>query len=325
MTKPDTVAELDRRFGVAGVASVVAGNGGLPMARIKTPQAAGEIYLHGAQVTSWKPADAEEVFFLSSRSLWEGGRAIRGGVPISFPWFADKAGDPKAPAHGFVRTTAWEIESVVQSDGTVVVSMFIESSEKTRQLWPGDFRLEHRVTVGAELSMELVVTNTGASSMRFEEALHSYHNVGHVEMARIAGLEAVRYLDKTDAMREKEQRGEVTMSAETDRVYLDTKTAVELVDPVLRRRIRIVKEHSLTTVVWNPWSQKAAAISDLGEGEWQSLLCIETSNVGSFAIELAPGQQHNMKASVSVAPLGNCGTSLPTRSSRQPSPNSCRD
>lgn len=303
MANPDTIAELDRRFGVAGVASVVAGNGGLPVVRINTPQAAGDIYLHGAHITSWKPAGAQEVLFLSSRSFWEEGRAIRGGVPISFPWFADKADDPKAPAHGFVRTTAWEIESVVHSGDAVVVSMVIESSEKIRQLWPGDFRLEHRVTAGAELSMELIVTNTGASSTRFEEALHAYHNVGDVKAVQVAGLEAGRYVDKTDTMREKEQRGDITISAETDRVYLDTKTAVELIDPVVRRRIRIVKEHSLTTVVWNPWSQKAAAISDLGEGEWQSLLCIETSNVGSFAIELAPGQQHNMKATVSVAPF----------------------
>src|SRR5262252_2446072 len=108
------VAESYRQFEIAGVAEVVEGNGGLPKVHITAPECSGEIYLHGAHITSWKPSGAEEVFFLSSQSRWENGRAIRGGVPICFPWFGDKADDPHAPAHGFVRTTAWQLESIAQ-------------------------------------------------------------------------------------------------------------------------------------------------------------------------------------------------------------------
>src|SRR5262249_13882759 len=106
------IAELDRRFALPGVAEVVEGNGGMPEVRITSPEVVGEIYLHGAHVHSWKPAGKEEVLFLSSQSRWEDNHAIRGGVPICFPWFGSKADDPRAPAHGFVRTAAWHLESI---------------------------------------------------------------------------------------------------------------------------------------------------------------------------------------------------------------------
>src|SRR5580704_2380415 len=110
-----TIAEFNQKFGIAGIAQVVTGNGGMPMVRVASPAAAGEMYLHGGHVTSWKPAGAQEVLFVSPHSLWADGHAIRGGVPICFPWFGDKAGDPHAPAHGFVRTKSWQLESIAQS------------------------------------------------------------------------------------------------------------------------------------------------------------------------------------------------------------------
>jgi glucose-6-phosphate 1-epimerase len=101
------ITELGRRFEIPGTAQIAEGNGGLLKVCISCPQTVGEMYLHGAHVTSWKPVGGEEVLFVSSQSRWEDGRAIRGGVPICFPWFGDKADDPRAPAHGFVRTKAW--------------------------------------------------------------------------------------------------------------------------------------------------------------------------------------------------------------------------
>jgi len=90
-----SASELNRQFGIPGIAKVVPGNGGLTTVRITTAMATGEIYLHGAHVTSFRPATADEVLFLSSASNWQEGKAIRGGVPISFPWFADKADNPR--------------------------------------------------------------------------------------------------------------------------------------------------------------------------------------------------------------------------------------
>ncbi|MGC2330923.1 MAG: D-hexose-6-phosphate mutarotase [Candidatus Acidiferrales bacterium] len=297
------IAASHRRFEIPGTARIVQGNGGLPKVSITSPQAAGEIYLHGAHVTSWKPRGREEVFFLSSQSRWQDGSAIRGGVPICFPWFGGKADDPKAPAHGFVRTKAWQLESITQAGGAVTVSMFAESSADTKRWWAADFRLVYRVTFDSELTLELEVTNTGGTPARFEEALHAYHRVGDIAKARVCGLDGVRYLDKTDSNREKMQHGEIAIVSETDRVYLNTSDAIELDDPVLRRRTRVMKENSRTTVVWNPWAEKAHSLPDLPDDEWPRMICIETSNVSDCSVDLQPGQRHWMKAIVSAADL----------------------
>lgn len=262
--------------------------------------AVGEIYLHGAHVTSWRPVGAEEVFFVSSQSRWEDGKAIRGGVPVCFPWFGDKADDPQAPAHGFVRTKSWQLDSIVDTGAAVAVAMSTASDESTKQWWPADFFLVLRASFGPELVLELTLRNTGDSTLRFEEALHCYHNVRDVRTARVSGLDEVHYFDKTDGYREKIQQGAVVISAETDRVYLHTPTPVELLDATLRRRIVIEKEDSLTTVIWNPWTEKAKKMSDLAVDEWTRMLCIETSNVLDYAVEVGPGEQHRMNAIISV-------------------------
>jgi glucose-6-phosphate 1-epimerase len=293
--------ESDRRFEIPGAASVLEGRGGLQKVCIDCPQAVGEIYLHGAHITSWKPAGGEEVLFLSSQSRWESGRAIRGGVPICFPWFGDKADDPAAPAHGFVRTKAWQLESIVKAGDAVTVSMFTESDEDTKRWWPAEFRLVYRATFASELTLELAVANTGKRSLRFEEALHAYYRLGNVLKTQVMGLNNIEYIDKTDSNRKKVQHGEIAIVSETDRVYLNTGEEIELEDSGWRRRTRVAKENSRTTVVWNPWVQKAHSLPDFGAEEWTQMICIEASNVSDFAVDLAPGHEHKMKAIVRVA------------------------
>jgi glucose-6-phosphate 1-epimerase len=295
-----TTEKLDRRFAIAGLAHVVPGQGGLPVVRITTPQAEGEMYLHGAQITSWKPAGAEEVIFLSKHAQWHEGIAIRGGIPICFPWFRAKADDPKAPAHGFVRTKAWSLESIVSEGESVTAVMSTVSDDDTRRWWPADFRLVHRATFGSELKLELTVTNAGTAAMRFEEALHTYHKVGHVKDIRVRGLDGVIYFDNADSNREKTQHGELVITKQTDNAYLSAQGGIELEDDELKRRISIAKENSSTTVVWNPWRQGAKSLADLGNDEWQQMVCVEASNVLGFAVDLAPGRQHTMKATIGV-------------------------
>lgn len=300
---PAAILQPDRRFEIPGTADIVAGNGGLPKVRVTTAHATGEIYLHGAHVTSWKPTGCGEVFFVSSQSRWEVGKAIRGGVPISFPWFADRAGDSKAPAHGFVRTKSWQLESIANGEPGVTVGMFTESDDDTKKWWPHDFRADYRVTFGPELSLELAVTNTGKTPMRFEEALHAYYRVENILKARVAGLDGISYIDKTDSNRKKVQNGEIAIVSETDRIYLNTSDAVELEDPFLHCRTRVAEENSRTTVVWNPWVHKAHELPDLPDDEWMQMIAIETSNVSDFAVDLDPGQQQKMTARVSVSPI----------------------
>lgn len=295
-----SIADLQRRLEIPGTAQVVAGNGGLAKVRITTPEVVGELYLQGAHVTSWKPAGREEVLFVSSQSRWKDGVAIRGGVPVCFPWFGSKADDAEAPPHGFVRTRTWQLESIVQSGGTVTVSMITESDESTKRWWLADFRLVHRVTFGSELTLELVMTNTGEPSLQFEEALHTYFRVGDVEKARVRGLNEVQYLDKTEAYEKKTQQGDIVIVSETDRVFLNTIEAIELDDPVSHRRIRLTQENSHSSVIWNPWVEKARAMPDFADDEWKQMICVETCNVGDFGVTLGAGQEHTMKAVLRV-------------------------
>ncbi len=297
-----SIAQLASRFQVPGIAQVVIGEGGWPKVQVTAPAASGEIYLHGAHVTSWKPAGGDEVLFMSPNTIWQEGKAIRGGIPICYPWFGDKAGDPHAPAHGFVRAKTWQLESVERNGDAVSVTMLTATDDSTRQWWPADFRATYRVTFGSELVLELTTVNTGSSLLRLEEALHTYYQVGDATQARITGLEGHWFIDKTDSFKEKLQRAaDLVLDSQTDRVYLNTEHTLELSDPVLQRRISVAKENSRTTVVWNPWQEKARELKDLGEGQWKTMLCIEVSNVGDFAVELKPGEQHTMRARTTIS------------------------
>ena len=300
MNAASQLTDLDRRFAIPGVAKVSQGNGGLPRVQISSAFGSGEVYLNGSQVTSWKPAGHDEVLFVSTKSHWQEGQAIRGGIPICFPWFRAKGNDRQAPAHGFVRTKTWQIESIVQNEGRVSVSMFTESDEQTRRWWPAEFCLVHRVTFGTELRLELICTNTGTATLRFEEALHTYNRVADVERVRLQGLDTVRFLDNTDSNKENTQLGDLGIASQTDSAYMNTQHAVDLVDPKMHRRIRLRKNNSFTTVVWNPWRDKASELRDLGDGEWRQFLCVEASNILGAAVNLAPGQEHRMVAVLSV-------------------------
>lgn len=295
------IEELNERYGIPGVARVMEGNSGLPMVRVTTQESSADIYLHGAQVTSWKPVGQEDVLFVSERSQWHEGKAIRGGIPICFPWFRAKADEAKAPAHGVVRTRVWNLERVnAAADGSVTVTFSIDSDASTRRWWAHDFFLELRVTIGKTLSLKLIATNTGSTTFRFEEALHTYFRVGDVERVVVEGLDGSKYLDNTDGNREKPQEGELKLTGPTDNAYVNATGAVELVDPAMSRKLITEKENSATTIVWNPWATGAADLADLGDEEWQPMLCIEASNILGAAVSLAPGEEHAMGATLSL-------------------------
>jgi glucose-6-phosphate 1-epimerase len=295
--------QLNEHFAIPGIAQIVAGSNGLPKVKIASAAASGEIYLHGAHLTSWIPTGAEEVIFLSSKAQFQDGKAIRGGVPICSPWFNAKAGDPKAPSHGFVRTKAWELESILHEGNAISVTLSTANDHATQLLWPHDFRAVQRITIGTALQMEFTTTNTGAAPLTFEAALHSYYRVGDVRQVRITGLDGTSYLDNTDGNREKLQQGDNLFAQRTDNAYLNTQSEVEIVDLSLSRRLIVSKHNSSSTVVWNPWDELARGMSDLGEGEWPHFVCVETANVRANAITLKPGEQHTMTATVELKEL----------------------
>jgi glucose-6-phosphate 1-epimerase len=287
--------------------TLLPGNGGLPKLQIRCPQVDGEIYLHGAHITSWKPAGAREVIWVSEKSTWESGKPIRGGVPICFPWFGPKKDDPSAPAHGFARLREWRLDAVTAEQDAIAVALSLNSDNSTKQWWPFDFTARMRVAFGSQLIMSLEVENTGNTPFSFEEALHTYFAVADVRQIELTALDGLNYLDKTDGFAEKSQQGAVRISAETDRVYLNALKPVEIHDPLLRRRIRVTKQNSNQTVVWNPWAAKAKSMPDFGDDEWTGMVCVEACNALSSSVQLAPGERHTMTAVIEQRQDGTLG------------------
>jgi D-hexose-6-phosphate mutarotase len=281
------------------------GSGGLERVTLATSAGEAHVYLHGAQVTHFQPAGARPVLWVSRRSHFEGGRPgkpIRGGVPICFPWFGPKAGSPSSPAHGVARLLPWALANAdVDPRGRVRATLRLDSDDYTRGLYPDDFSATFTVTVGAQLKMELAVRNTGAGPMVFEEALHTYFAVSDARRIGVTGLEGAPYLDKVEAFARK--RGEaapIAITAETDRVYPGALGSATLVDPDWQRRITVHKSGSATTVVWNPWVDKARAMADFGDDEWKEMICVESANAGDDALTLAPGASHVITTTIEV-------------------------
>lgn len=286
------------RFSIPGRVLFEAGGGGLTRAILKSPGGEAEIYLHGAHVTRFTSAGGKPLLFMSEKSLFQADRPMRGGVPVIFPWFGPRSPDPvgNSPMHGFARLSEWMVEAARQDAETTTLVLRLESSAATRALWKGEFVLRYTVRVGKTLTLELAVENTGGEVFTFEEALHTYLAVADVRECAIDGLDGVTYLDKTDGMAKKVQHGAISITSETDRVYLGTTSTCTVSDPGNGRRIVVGKENSDATVVWNPWIAKAKAMADFGDEEWTKMLCIETCNVNVHAIKLAAGGRHLMRA-----------------------------
>jgi glucose-6-phosphate 1-epimerase len=295
------IESLRRQFAIPDVVELDAAKGGLTRINVRAPAADAHVYLHGAHVTHFQPAGQQPVLFLSDQSRFEPGKAIRGGVPIIFPWFGAKSDDPAAPMHGFARTVEWELMAVRQgAAGDVRLVLETRASDATRKLWPHEFILRYTVCVAKALELTLEVI-AGSADLIFEEALHTYLALGDVRNASIEGLAERAYLDKTDGMRRKIQpAGPMVIGGETDRVYLDTSDTVRVNDASVKRRISIQKEGSASTVLWNPWIDKARSLADLGDAQWPRMLCVETANVTSDRIVLPAGTSHAMSASIAL-------------------------
>ncbi len=275
-----------------------AGRGGLQRVLVETPLAEAEIYRHGAHVTHFQPRGQKPVLFMSEKSSFEAGKPIRGGVPICFPWFGAREDGRPGPAHGFARLLEWELTGAEEAgDGDIEIHLRLVSREATHKEWAGDFELNYAVRIGTALSLKLDVRNTSNQEMRIEEALHTYLAVSDVRKASIEGLAGVTYSDRVGTPHtETEGAKAIRITAETDRIYLNTRSTCVVDDPGWGRRVVVEKSGSNTTVVWNPWIAKAKAMPDFGDEEWPGMLCIETCNVREFGVTLAPGQSHTMGA-----------------------------
>ena len=297
---------LSDQFTIPGVLTFSQTEQGLIRANITIPACTAELYLQGAQITQWQPTGEQPVLFLSERSFFTPGKAIRGGIPIIFPWFGARTATPDdprtdGPSHGFARISEWTLAFAALAGDDLHLTLTLGPSDTSRSLGYSHFALVYEITIGTELDIKLTVTNQGSKQLHFEEAFHTYFSIGDSQQVSIIGLSDTEYLDKTDEFKRKRQTDPLLkLTGETDRPYLDTLVPVNIDDPILRRRITIDKAGSQTTVVWNPWSTLTATLPDMSPLCWLTMLCIETANVATNAITLASGDHHCMEAHIFV-------------------------
>lgn len=293
-----TIEQLNNRYALAGQLRFVEGKGGLPFIEVGNTSATAVISVYSGQVLSYQPVhETHDLLFVSDAAYFEHGKAIKGGVPVCWPWFgADPEGKGRA-AHGFVRNRMWSVLSTrAVNKGLTRISLGLTDSDATHALWPHAFALTLEISVGETLSLALITRNTGKQPCTITQALHTYFQVGDISQVSIRGLENAPYLDKVAGGVEKTQQGVVSIAGEVDRVYTRAQRGQVIVDAALQRRIHISSQGSSTAVVWNPWEKICRDMADLRDDDYQHFVCVETANAADDIVKLAPGGEHRLQA-----------------------------
>lgn len=250
------------------------GEGGLPRVVLASSEGGrAEVYLHGAHVTRWTTPDDRDVLYLSPRSRFGPGEAIRGGVPVIFPQFAEQGPLPK---HGFARTAEWTLVESSTSHALLVLA----DTPETRAIWDFAFRAELRVELSDVLAMTLTIENTGDRTFEFTCALHSYFRVADIAQTEVRGLDAVRFRDKLTGESHIQLGDRLAFRGEMDRIYVNAPDTLRIRDLGANRTVTIQKHGFPDAVVWNPGREKARGISDLGEDQFPAFVCVEAACAG---------------------------------------------
>lgn len=288
--------------------------------RINTRHGTALIALHGAHVLSWLPKGEREVFWMSPDSLPEPA-AIRGGVPVCWPWFAKQGQSPAAAQHGPLRNLHWQVSAVHEaSDEAVHLSLVpalqaqaLASGTSFAEGVPPGLTLRMDLHVGANLRQSLHTENKTGAGFALTQALHSYYAVSHAVQVHIDGLQGLSYSDKLrdyaeDVQREPFAFARVPVQA-CDRIYEHPAAAQAasqrylIRDAAWQRQIEIEVHGSRSVVVWNPGAQNARHMVDVPDDGWTGFFCVEAANAGADVVQLAPGQSHTLTQVLRLKPL----------------------
>ncbi len=287
------IADLRARFESDSV-HIRSGAGDLIYVDVCNDLGESTMTLHGAHVMRYAVRGGQPVLWMSAESRFESGKAIRGGVPLCWPWFGAHPEGAPFPAHGYARICEWDLTEIRRlPGGEDQLEFHLRREVVPESLKPLPFLLSYIVTVGSSLTLELTMTNQGELPREISCALHSYFAVSEIGNVEVRGLEKVRYLNALTGV-ESVDSAPIRVAAETDRIYMETTGAIEIVDSGWERTILLERSGSASAVVWNPWGDKACRMADFGDGEYGSMLCVETANAASDRRMLGPGEQHRI-------------------------------
>ncbi|MDA0147163.1 D-hexose-6-phosphate mutarotase [Vibrio sp. LaRot3] len=267
--------------------------------RIIHDKAIAGISLFGGHVVSYQPAGQQDLIWMSKDAVFDGVKALRGGIPVCWPWFGRIA----APAHGFARSTVWELVEHRENENGVIVELALFPSEETHDIWPHMFDARLLVEVGDELKVTLKVTNIDDDAWTFSGALHTYLNVGDIEKAQTTGMGG-EYIDSL--LEDKVcQGGDTLVLTDTiDRVYTKPEAVIKVSDPVIDRVINIENQGHNSAVLWNPWAQGAQGMGDMQDDGYQTMLCVESTVYApsiNDGITLQPDESYALSTVISAS------------------------
>jgi glucose-6-phosphate 1-epimerase len=273
-------------------------NNGFQYLVIRNKSAEAKIALQGAHLFHFQKHGDEPLLWVSKKSHFTNGKAIRGGIPICWPWFGKHKTDANLPQHGFARTTLWEyVATKEKDDSSTEITLRLPNTPNNAVLWPYKAELTLRITIGSILQLDLITRNCGRQAFTISSALHSYFTVSTINDVTVKGLDNTPFLD-TLTMKHDVQNGNIRIHQETDRVYQNVLHPITLHDR--KRVISIRSMGSKSAVLWNPWIEKSQLMTDLNNNGYQKMLCIETANALEDEHTLAPGTTHTLSTSIST-------------------------
>ncbi len=297
------IAHLNQRVGIPGQATFHEGLGGLPVLTVTNSHGTLDLTPYGGHILSYQPAGQAPVLFVSRASAYIPGKSIRGGIPVCWPWFGPHRDNPAMPMHGFARLLFWNVESVTLGPEGTEVRLSLRDDARTQPYWPHAFELTLRVVLGTRLHVELSTSNTGSQPFALTQALHTYFTVGDIGRVAVTGLEPAPYFDSLTRSDVAPEGEPISFHAEVDRIYGNTTADCLIHDAALKRKIRVAKRGSRSTVVWNPWIEKSKRMPDFGDDEFYEMLCIESANARDDVVSLSPGCTQTLSQILSVSVL----------------------
>lgn len=272
---------------------------------IENSLAIAAVSLYGGHIVSWKPkSQSKPVLWVSELVKFQQGKAIRGGVPICWPWFGAHPSQASLPGHGYARLTHWELTSVqTLTNGATELTLSLGKADLSEAHWNGDVRLTLKLTFGDTLEIVLTTLNESEHEVTFTEGLHTYFQISDIANVRVLGLEGSDYIDLVNQNEVRSQHDAITFDGELGRIFLDNLSTCVIEDPAFNRRIRVEKKGSNSTAVWNPGLTVASKMDDLGAAGWRDMVCVESANALTNKVTLAAGEVHEHHAIYSIAPL----------------------
>ncbi|CAH8194233.1 D-hexose-6-phosphate mutarotase [Vibrio aestuarianus] len=265
---------------------------GVKIVRVIHDKATAGIALHGGHVVSFTPAGKDDFIWMSDSAIFDGKAALRGGIPVCWPWFGRIA----APAHGFARTSEWTLVEHKENDHGVIVVLGLEATADTLAIWPYQFQARLYVEIGDALNLTLEVTNTDEKAWTFSGALHTYLNVGDISQTTTTGM-GREYIDSLQNAKVCQGGEQLLLTDTIDRVYTAPEAQIKVADAKLNRTLTVENSGHNSAVLWNPWAAGAQSMADMPDDGYQTMLCVESTLHApclSAGKTLQPGESHQL-------------------------------